>query len=155
MQTPNTLFSQRGATLTEAVIATLVISVGVLGLLQAQITALQGTHSAGLHTQAVLLARDMADRMRLNRTATLKGEYLMAATSSEPCQFAPLSPNSTPQQDQQEWLNQLSCLLSTQAKGRISASGARDFLIEIEWIEPPFRQNASPTQQRVATELHL
>jgi len=58
---------QRGVTLVEALIALLVVSVGLLGIAALQTVALQEAAATTRHSQAVWLAYNMADRMRANR----------------------------------------------------------------------------------------
>lgn len=57
---------QRGVTLIEAMIALLVISVGLLGIASLQITAMSQNASALNHSQAVWIAYNMSDRILAN-----------------------------------------------------------------------------------------
>ena len=57
---------QQGVTLIEAMIALLVISVGLLGIASLQITAMNQNASALNHSQAVWIAYNMSDRIRAN-----------------------------------------------------------------------------------------
>ncbi len=57
---------QRGVTLVEAMIALLVISIGLLGIAALQLTAMSQNTSAMNHSQAVWLAYTMSDRIRAN-----------------------------------------------------------------------------------------
>ncbi len=68
---------QRGATLIEALVALLLLSIGLLGVAGLQINALQGSRTAHVRSQASVLAYYIADRMRANRDSALKGEYDM------------------------------------------------------------------------------
>lgn len=56
----------RGFSLVEVLIAVTLLAIGLLGLAALQTTALKYTYSANLRAKAVLLAYDMADRMRAN-----------------------------------------------------------------------------------------
>jgi type IV pilus assembly protein PilV len=60
--------SQQGVTLVEAMIALLVISVGLLGIASLQITAMSQNASSLNHSQAVWMAYNMSDRIRANIT---------------------------------------------------------------------------------------
>lgn len=64
-----------GFTFIEALVALVVLSIGLLGIAALQLTSLRTNHSASLRSQATLLAYDMVDRMRANRTAALGGAY--------------------------------------------------------------------------------
>lgn len=76
--TRTTLRAVRGFTFIEALIALLVLSIGLLGVAALQLTSVRSNHSASLRSQATLLAYDMVDRMRANRTEALSGAYDIA-----------------------------------------------------------------------------
>ena len=57
---------QKGVTLVEAMIALLVISIGLLGIASLQITAMNQNASSLHHSQAVWYAYNMSDRIRAN-----------------------------------------------------------------------------------------
>jgi len=58
--------TQRGVTLVEAMIALLVISVGLLGIASLQLTAMNQNASSLHNSQAVWYAYNMSDRIRAN-----------------------------------------------------------------------------------------
>jgi type IV pilus assembly protein PilV len=60
-----------GMTLVEVLVATVVISVGLLGIAALQMVSLRNSQGSYLRTQATALAGDIIDRMRANRTAAL------------------------------------------------------------------------------------
>jgi type IV pilus assembly protein PilV len=66
---------ERGTTLIETMVALLVLSIGLLGIAGMQMTSLQNNRGAHLRSQAQVLSYDIADRMRANREAALKGGY--------------------------------------------------------------------------------
>ncbi|MCZ6499909.1 MAG: type IV pilus modification protein PilV [Gammaproteobacteria bacterium] len=67
----------RGFSLVESLVALVVLSVGLLGVARMYVFSLQNGRSALLNTQAVILAADMADRIRANQTAGI--DYAGAA----------------------------------------------------------------------------
>ena len=66
-----------GFSLVESLVALVVLSVGLLGVARMYVFSLQNGRSALLNTQAVILAADMADRIRANQTAGI--DYAGAA----------------------------------------------------------------------------
>jgi type IV pilus assembly protein PilV len=69
----------RGFTLVEALVALLVLSIGLLGIGMMQLTSLRSNHASSLRSQATLLAYDITDRMRANRNAAINtNEYDIA-----------------------------------------------------------------------------
>ncbi|MCH8895951.1 MAG: type IV pilus modification protein PilV [Proteobacteria bacterium] len=61
----------------ETMVALVVLSVGLLGVARMYVFSLQNGRTALLNSQAVILAADMADRIRVNRTAGI--DYAGAA----------------------------------------------------------------------------
>jgi type IV pilus assembly protein PilV len=57
---------QRGVSLVEALVALVVMSVGMLGIASLYVTSLQSNRTALMRTQAVTVVNDMADRIRAN-----------------------------------------------------------------------------------------
>jgi type IV pilus assembly protein PilV len=68
----------KGFTLIEALVALLVLSIGLLGVAALQLTALQNNNNALFRSQATYLAYDIADRIRANRSAALAGGYVVS-----------------------------------------------------------------------------
>jgi len=64
---PNMASSQLGVTLIEALVTLLVLSVGALGVASMQLAGLKYTSGSYARTQAVILADDMANRLKSNR----------------------------------------------------------------------------------------
>lgn len=60
---------QQGVSLIESMVALLVISIGLLGLAALQINSLRQNTSAYHQSQAVIIANNMADRVRANPNA--------------------------------------------------------------------------------------
>jgi len=65
----------RGFTLTEALVALVVLSIGLLGVAALQLTSLRSNQSSAMRSQATFLAYDIVDRMRANRAAAANGAY--------------------------------------------------------------------------------
>ncbi len=99
---------EAGATLIEVLIAMVVLAIGLLGLAGLQATSIQSNHSAYYRSQATLLANDLADRMRANRTEALTNAYLIDFPT--PSTSNSVSGTSA-QKDIAEWLNQLALTL--------------------------------------------
>jgi type IV pilus assembly protein PilV len=90
---------QRGTTLVETLVALLVLSIGLLGVAALQVNALTTNSSAHMRSQASVLAYDLADRMRANRTAALKTD----ATGYQVVYGAPPSGTTLNALDLQNW----------------------------------------------------
>lgn len=73
---------QSGITMIEALVALVILSVGMLGIAGLYVSGVKAGRSALLRTQAVNLASDMADRIRANRRAAVA--YDMETYGGEP-----------------------------------------------------------------------
>ncbi|MFM9924001.1 type IV pilus modification protein PilV [Variovorax sp. H27-G14] len=73
-----------GFSLVEVLVSIVVLSFGMLGMVGLQAASLQANRDARLQSTAVVLARELAEMMRGNKTQALLASgnpYLMAATS--------------------------------------------------------------------------
>lgn len=75
----------RGFTLVEVLVALVILSIGLLGIAALYIESLRASRTAILRTEAVVLAADLADRIRSNRLGAAAYE---AAASTAPCPTA-------------------------------------------------------------------
>lgn len=71
---------QRGAGMVEVLVAVLVLAIGMLGYAGLQTRAMRATGDAYLRAQAMGIAQDLAERMRLNRA----GATTYSASSNWP-----------------------------------------------------------------------
>jgi type IV pilus assembly protein PilV len=101
-----------GFTLIEALIALLVLSIGLLGVAAMQLASLQANNGAFQRTQATFLAQDIADRMRANRRAALDGEYDFDFGDA-----APVAPATIAEDDIVAWRDRLAATLPAGASG--------------------------------------
>ncbi len=111
----------RGSSLVEVLVATLVISVGLLGVAAMQVSALDGANNTQFRSRATDLAMSLADRMRANNSAN--SDYLTAAVScAAPATICAMNPddasntaaNCTPQLMAAYDLWEISCLNGAQ-----------------------------------------
>lgn len=83
---------QVGLSLLEVLIATVVLSAGLLGLASLQIAGMKTTHNSYQMQQATWLVNDLLERMRANKpevfrvpTSTAPVPYLVSSTSADYC----------------------------------------------------------------------
>ncbi|HEY5740481.1 MAG TPA: type IV pilus modification protein PilV [Gammaproteobacteria bacterium] len=122
---------QRGMTLIEAMIALLVISVGLLGIASLQLTSMKQNVSALNHSRAVWYTYSMSDRIRANIDEF--ANYDGIDTSGEYAQDCMSQPCSTAQMriaDAADW----SAMVSNLPAGRgIIASNADGLMVSVMW----------------------
>jgi type IV pilus assembly protein PilV len=139
-----------GFSIIEALVALVVLSVGMLGIAALYVESLRAGRSAVYHTQAVNLAADMADRIRANRTNNPVVWNLPAdgnpATNN--CDGVTCTPQQLVQDDQARWLQSI----QRQLPGDL-ANGTPDgtivvnqgvvptqYTITVTWSEPGAQQ---------------
>ncbi|MFZ1344996.1 type IV pilus modification protein PilV [Thiothrix eikelboomii] len=105
--------SQAGFNLLEVLIATLVLSLGLLGLAGLQVGSLKATQNASLKQGATLVLYDLLERMRSNRQTVLAGDYVQTThcAASPP---AACSTTCSPAEQASHDLYQALCLNNSQ-----------------------------------------
>lgn len=87
---------QKGVGLIEVLVALVILAVAVLGFVALQVRALASSQEASLNLQATTLARDLSERIRMNREGLLSYEHVATpptkcgtefCTSSEMAQY--------------------------------------------------------------------
>ena len=94
----------RGFTLVEAMVALIVLSVGLLGIAALYVETLRANRTSLYRTQAVNMATDIGDRMRSNRN------LLDAYACGSPCDPA-AGGNAIAIADLTDWTNQIAAQL--------------------------------------------
>lgn len=126
-----------GFTLIEVLVATVVLSIGLLGLAALQANNLKNNQSAYFRSQATQLAYDIADRMRANVTAS--NSYLSstmavtAATQQADC--TTVSDTCTPANMAENDLYDLKIALATALPGGTAtiANAGGVFTVTVNW----------------------
>ncbi len=93
----------RGFTLLEVMIAVLVFSIGLLGVAGMVLASMRGTHTAQIHTQAIVLAQWMGDAMRANPVGVMAGNYNATATAGASNCSGGCTPAQTATRDLEAW----------------------------------------------------
>ncbi len=124
---------QTGFTLMEVLIAVLILSIGLLGLASLQANGLRSNFSSYARSQAVILANDMADRMRANLTEAVAGTYNVNATvaGAPDCAAAACNTADMASYDIATWYTSLQNTLP-QGTGTIVGNGTV-FTISVMW----------------------
>lgn len=118
----------RGFTLIEALVALVVLSIGLLGVAGMQIAGLRANLSAAFRTQASYLAADIVDRMRANNTNARAGQYEVKNMGDT------ITGTTTNALDVQAWLAELQTLPSGQ--GTITVDPTTNIAtVVIQWVD--------------------
>ena len=141
------LRSNKGFSLTEILVAVLVLSIGLLGLFGMQIAGVKSNQSAYFRTQASILASDIADRLRFNADRAIAGAYdgFNTANSNESVPSCwntdtGCTENSIVTLDKAEWTalvegGEDTAIMLPNASGTITRGAGNLFTIQIQWDE--------------------
>ena len=127
---------QRGFTLIEILVTVIILAIGLLGLAGLQLGGLRYSFSAYQRSQATIMANDIADRMRANRTVAEAGGYdIDIGDDSDEVDCTGNGANCTPDDmaaaDVYEWKQALE---DTLPAGDCSiANNGGTFTITIQW----------------------
>lgn len=121
---------QSGVTLIEVLVTLLLVSIGLVGSLALQARAMQDNQSAYLRSQAVNMATDIADRIRLNPIGARANRYNID-WSKQPADFKSDS-NNLADRDLNSWLSWLKTGLGSRAAAQIQRSGDT-YTVDIRW----------------------
>lgn len=137
--------SQGGTTLLETMVALLVLSIGLLGIAAMQMSGLFQNRAGYERSQAVMLAEEIAERIRVNRPAAADGDYdtaigtvVTAAAGTCLGQAANCTPGTLATEDLGLWKERLDAILAGgDGAIQVAVTGgvARSAQITIQW--PP------------------
>ena len=88
---------QKGVGLVEVLVALILLSIAVLGFVALQIKAVTATAEASMNVQASNIARDLAERMRMNRDGLL--DYKKVANPPTTCAESFCTPKNMAEYD--------------------------------------------------------
>lgn len=132
----------RGFSLVEALVALVVLSVGMLGIAGLYLESLRSGRVTILRSQAVTLASDLADRIRANRAGAAGYAHDVA---DEPATVAAClgsagtcTPAEMAETDKAQWVAAIAAALPGGAgEVVVDAATAPDtYTITITWVEP-------------------
>jgi len=116
--------ANQGFTLVEVLVTVVIFSVGLLGLAGLQATGIKLNHSSLIRSQATLLAYEIVDSMRANRTNV--AGYAIAIDADPPGTVVTLA-----DQDLVDWIGNLSQTLPS-GDGSVSLNGNRATVV-VQW----------------------
>lgn len=132
---------QHGFSLVEVMIAVLVLSIGLLGMAGLQAASVRNTYSAYMRSQAMILANDIADRIRSNPgTAGIDGaaggDYNaigpgLASGGSTACDTTVCTPGQLAAYDIAVWSDRVKTTLPG-GNGSVTGDG-RVFTVTVMW----------------------
>lgn len=127
---------ESGFSLIEAMVSLVVISVGMIGIASLYGQGLRASSTALFRTQAVNLASDMADRIRMNRQGGVAYGGAAANNNCTVAGAATCTPAQMAAHDLFEWNTRIGQILPT-GSGTVTVIGTNPptYRINIEWTE--------------------
>lgn len=149
--------NQRGVSMIESLVAILVLAIGVMGLAGLQTRSLVETRLTNARANALLLANDLAERMRLNRDQALRTDaanpYFLTfgqnIPSPQSCVNNLCNPEQLAQFDRWEWSSSLRQLLpGGEAQVATVAGSTGQLRVTFRW-----RNNVASTSDTQTAQL--
>ena len=134
---------ERGFTMVEALVALVILAIGLLGIAALYLDSLRGGRTALYRTTAVALASDLADRIRSNREAGTAyaldfGDDTMTADTT--CDATPgCAPATMAETDLARWRERIVQMLpagDAEVTATAIAGEPTRYVITVRWIEP-------------------
>jgi len=120
---------QAGSTLIESVVAALVVAIGLLGVIALHLEALRATRTALVRTQAVVLAADLADRIRAHPAPAQAYDCGVGCTAGDGGDAQAIA-------DLEDWLDAVAARLPRGVASVLFAAGVpARYDIELSWAE--------------------
>lgn len=149
----------RGFSIVEAMVALVVMSVGMLGIAGLYVSSLKAGRTAILRTQAVNLASDIADRIRSNRTAQQAYDTAVVAPCTVPGGGATLAlttARNLAATDTCQWRTAVQALLPAGNAAIVFVAGIpagmpNVYVVTVSWQEPGEQQGFSYSLRVQAT----
>lgn len=155
---------QRGVTMVEALVALVVLSVGMLGIAGLYVSSLRAERTAQLRTQAVTLVNDMIDRIRANAQARAGYDLSKATPATNGCVAGdppkPCKTEDMAAEDLQIWTDATKSTLPG-GKGSIvygpaASTGLPDtYTVSVQWNEPGEGKDGAPLTLTYTNSLSL
>ncbi len=165
-QRPNT-GREQGFTLIEVLIATLVLTVGLLGIAAMQMVSFQTNQSAYMRSQATFLAQDILDRIRANQRG-YRNTTIYDAIDTDNAGTIPASPGCktgdagcTPAQmgleDTREWVQNFVNIdgvagyrpVLLNGSGRVERGAGNTFTVTVSWDDRDYDLEGNLTRETI------
>ncbi|MFN3957349.1 MAG: type IV pilus modification protein PilV [Tepidimonas ignava] len=143
--------AQQGAGLIEIMVAVLVFSIGLIGIVRLQVGAMRDAQGAYMSNQAAVLAYAMLDALRADRQAATSGSYNLSKT----CDASTISlANGLAQDTWSTWLLGIKATLGDHAGscGEVSCSGTA-CTVRVYWDDTRATTGETATSVEVRTQL--
>jgi type IV pilus assembly protein PilV len=135
---------QSGFSLVEVLVALLIISIGLLGIVALQSLALTNTGSSMERSQAVIQTYSYLDVLRANRDQAVISALDIPVMTCDPENLG------ESQVVQRRWLAQLHETLGPEACGQVECLGGGKCTITVQWDDS--RAEGGESEQQVVTE---
>jgi type IV pilus assembly protein PilV len=130
-----------GISMVEALVALVVISVGMLGIAGLYLASLKASRTANIRVQAVNLVADMADRIRANKRGRAAYDSAGFAGAAHDCDDVTCTPQQIAENDLDDWFDRIDeSMRNLGAVGTVAYTppGAQDihqFEVSVSWRE--------------------
>lgn len=138
---------QTGFGLIEVLVALLIISIGLLGIVALQVLALRNTGSSMERSQAVIQTYSYLDVLRANKDLATTNKLDLGLMTCDPLALDEL------QVVQREWIEQLQLTMGPQSCGMAECEPEGKCTITVQWDDS--RAEGGEAKQQLVTETVL
>jgi type IV pilus assembly protein PilV len=135
----------RGFSMLEVLISVLLVSTVLLSLALLQVISLRGSNSSYQRTASVVLANDIADKIRANQVAA--ANYAIAVGTA-----AAVTPATRAQWDVRQWKDALAAALPNGDGSIVYDAANRVATVTIEWQDRQADQDYATTNDNANTQ---
>lgn len=136
---------QKGFSLIEVLVTMVIISFGLLGIAGVIVNALKNNNSSYARTQASVLANDIIDRMRANRTTAETAPFAYNLALGAPL---PTAGNAVVVNDLTEWRTALAAAMPS-GTGSVAMANATQVTVVVQWDDSRASTNARGTDAEI------
>lgn len=121
--------SARGTTLMEVLVAMLLLSVGMLGMVALKTASLKYTGQSNARAAASIYVTEILDRMRANPVRAVAGQYNLALATA-----APATPTTVAHVDLVQWRQRIAEGLPS-GTGSVAVAPNSNVTVVVQWSE--------------------
>jgi type IV pilus assembly protein PilV len=139
---------QTGFTLLEVMVALVIISIGLLGIIGMQMTSLKNSNSSAYRSIAVWQLQDMAEKIRSNRTRAAAREYEVGIGETE----TPATATPVITAEVAAWKANLANTLPSGKGSIVTIATNGSITLTVEWDDT---QSGGTTNMAFSTQVEL
>ncbi len=125
---------QTGSSLIEVLVTMIIVSLGLLGQAGLMAVSSKANNTAFMRSQATLLSYDILERLRLNRSLAISGQFNIQYASNGSSPSGSIMGTAIQEIELKDWKANIEQALSA-GDGSVNVDGSGNVTISIRWSE--------------------